>query len=40
LTFVQRGELAAWSTDVFVGALGVVAAILTYRASATAMQSP
>ena len=41
LTVQQSGELVAWATDVFIAALGVAAAILTYRAAgATNREGP
>ena len=33
LTYSQRAELAAWTTDVFLGALGVIAAALSLTRS-------
>jgi len=32
LTLLQAGELVAWTTDVFLGILGVAAAVIAYRA--------
>lgn len=34
LTYSQRGELVAWTTDVFLGAIGVIAAALSLTRSA------
>ncbi len=31
LTFQQRDDIPAWATDVFLGALGVIAVLATYR---------
>ena len=31
LTIVQRHEPVAWNTDVFIGIVGVVAAVVAYR---------
>jgi len=31
LTFQQRNEVVAWTTDVFIGVLGVTAAFAAYR---------
>jgi hypothetical protein len=39
LTFEQRGETVAWTTDVFVGAFGVIAAWVGYRPKASAGKS-
>ena len=39
LTFQQRGETVAWTTDVFLGALGVIAALVVYRQKASAGES-
>jgi len=39
LTLQQRGETVAWTTDVFVGALGVIAALVAYRQKASAGES-
>ncbi len=38
LVIQQRGELVAWATDVFLGLLGLVAAILAYRSAKVAGQ--
>ena len=39
LTFQQRGETVAWTTDVFLGALGVIAALVAFRQKASAGES-
>jgi len=30
---VQSGEIAAWTTDIFVGVVGVAAALVAFRAT-------
>ena len=39
LTVQQRNETAAWTTDVFIGALGVIAALVAYRQRASGRKS-
>jgi len=39
LTLVQRDEVAAWTTDVVIGAVGIVAALLAYRGAANGRPS-
>ncbi len=39
LTLQQRGELVAWTTDVFIGALGAIPALVAYRQKASVSQS-
>ena len=34
-TFQQRNETVAWTTDVFIGALGVIAALMAFRQRAS-----
>jgi uncharacterized membrane protein HdeD (DUF308 family) len=38
-TFQQRSETVAWTTDVFLGALGAIAALVAYRHKAAARES-
>jgi len=33
LAVVQSGEIAAWTTDIFVGVVGVAAALVAFRAT-------
>jgi uncharacterized membrane protein HdeD (DUF308 family) len=34
LAVIQQDEIAAWTTDIFVGVVGLAAAVMTFRASA------